>query len=394
MQTVSDTRLPRLLYLSDVPVEATVGGAALLYRLLQNYPDPLKILEPYRLQPPLEKRLPHIDYTTFYVGSDRLLHSRFTSLYQAYLLLIARSRSQQFHQLIQSFQPEAILTVVAGFSWLTAAALAQQFQLPLHLIVHDDYQDENLGWGMQNWLKHHLTKTYQYATSRLCISPYMVECYEQRYGAIGTVLYPCQAADSSQFPHVPDRPPSRTSLVFVYAGSINSQGYLAALITLASVLKNWNSQLIIYSQISEDFIERNGLNQSNITIRALLPVNQLILTLRHEADVLFVPMSFAERDRSNMELSFPSKLTDYTAVGLPLLIWGPAYCSAARWATENPGVAEVVMAEDREKLTIAVENLTDPAHRLRLGGQALHQGRAYFSHAAITQLFYQSIAKS
>ena len=50
-------------------------------------------------------------------------------------------------------------------------------------------------------------------------------------------------------------------------------------------------------------------------------------------------------DRINMEMAFPSKLADCTATGLPLLIYGPAYCSAVTWARENPGVAEVVETE-------------------------------------------------
>jgi hypothetical protein len=61
-------------------------------------------------------------------------------------------------------------------------------------------------------------------------------------------------------------------------------------------------------------------------------------------------MSFNAVDRANMEISFPSKLTDYTAVGLPLLIYGPHYCSAVQWARENPGVAEVVTADNAETL--------------------------------------------
>ena len=38
--------LPRLLYIGDVPVEASYHGSALLYRLLQTYPpDRLRIIE-------------------------------------------------------------------------------------------------------------------------------------------------------------------------------------------------------------------------------------------------------------------------------------------------------------------------------------------------------------
>jgi glycosyltransferase involved in cell wall biosynthesis len=103
-------------------------------------------------------------------------------------------------------------------------------------------------------------------------------------------------------------------------------------------------------------------------------------------------MSFALHDRANMEISFPSKLTDYSATGLPILIWGPPYCSAVKWAKENPGVAEVVEELSMERLAQAVARLAaNPSHRIELGANALEKGREYFSHEIVTRKFYQTI---
>ena len=97
-----------------------------------------------------------------------------------------------------------------------------------------------------------------------------------------------------------------------------------------------------------------------------------MVRFREEVDVLFVPMSFDPTDRPNMETGFPSKLTDYTSVGVPLLIYGPAYCSAVRWAGNNPGVAEVVDDENPKALTEALCRLAaSPAHRIALGDAGL-----------------------
>ncbi len=102
-------------------------------------------------------------------------------------------------------------------------------------------------------------------------------------------------------------------------------------------------------------------------------------------------MSFAPSDRANMEMAFPSKLADYTATGVPLLIYGPSYCSAVAWARENPGVAEVVEAES--DLAAAIAKLADnPEHRRALGKRALETGREYFTHARVQQSFYQSLS--
>jgi hypothetical protein len=92
-----------------------------------------------------------------------------------------------------------------------------------------------------------------------------------------------------------------------------------------------------------------------------------------------------------MQMAFPSKLADYTATGLPLLIYGPTYCSAVAWACDNPGVAEVVEAESDLGETI-VRLATNPDTRITLGKRALDIGREYFTHDRARQVFHQSLS--
>ncbi len=91
-----------------------------------------------------------------------------------------------------------------------------------------------------------------------------------------------------------------------------------------------------------------------------------------------------------MEMAFPSKLADCTATGLPLVIYGPGYCSAVVWARENQGVGEVVEAES--DLREAIERLAnDPAHRVLLGRRALDVGREYFTHDRVQEVFNRAL---
>jgi hypothetical protein len=76
---------------------------------------------------------------------------------------------------------------------------------------------------------------------------------------------------------------------------------------------------------------------------------------------------------------------------VPLLIYGPAYCSAVRWAHDNPGVAEVVESESNLRNGL-VSLAQHPAHRLALGTRALEAGREYFSHARVQQVFHQLLS--
>ena len=93
-----------------------------------------------------------------------------------------------------------------------------------------------------------------------------------------------------------------------------------------------------------------------------------------------------------MELAFPSKLADCTAIGLPLLIYGPEYCSAVRWARENVGVGEIVDRNSIPPLSQTIGRLAGkPALRVALGKRALEVGRRYFAHEAVQKIFIRTL---
>lgn len=391
--------LPRMLYVGDVAVESTVAGSTLLYRLLQNYPaDRLRIAEGNISSSQPERRLPGVRYDELRVGASRLLRTRFHSLYSSVLHLTAPTRGSRLRKIFREFRPEAILTVGHGYSWLPAARLSLQARLPLHLIVHDDWvsvQKNVLPAVIHGRLDRNFGEAYRHATSRLCASPYMVESFIERYGAAGTVLYPSRAAGVSGYAQPHRQRGGENKLVFAFAGTVNSRGYAQSLATLASVLGSVGGELVVYSNLNAGGIRDCGLEGRHVSVRPVMPFGELLESLRGDVDVLFVPMSFAAEDAQNMRLGFPSKLADYTAVGLPLLIWGPPYCSAVRWARENSGAAEVVDVPAAAALKESVARLMNDAHyRRSLAETALEKGREFFAHEVAISTFHRLIAKS
>ena len=99
-------------------------------------------------------------------------------------------------------------------------------------------------------------------------------------------------------------------------------------------------------------------------------------------------MSFDPIDRDNMRLCFPSKLTEYTAAGLPLLVYAPIYSSAARWVEENQLSAELVTEENPEKLDCAIDKLKLASYRNTLAINAFNAGNKYFSHKSAQDKFF------
>ena len=79
-------------------------------------------------------------------------------------------------------------------------------------------------------------------------------------------------------------------------------------------------------------------------------------------------------------------------MGLPLLIFGPEYCSAVRWARDNPGVAEIVSTNSSEAMQAALRRLgNDANHRQGLAEAALSVGEQYFSSEAAAEIFLTSL---
>ena len=390
------TTLPRLAFISDVPVEATCHGSALVFRLLQEYPsEQLRIVETNILSSTPEKRLPNVAYSTQHLGSKRLLSTRFYLWYSTYLFLKSPHFRHSLHAKLSRFAPQAILTVAHGYLWIAAARYAQERKIPLHLIIHDDWiRTFSLPYPFTGMLDKVFGQVYRSATTRLCVSPYMVTEYEHRYSVSGNVLYPSRSREQTVF----GGPPSRITKgngarVFAFAGSINTAGYARLIRDFANRLASSGGRLLIFGPLTPTVARQVGLDLPNVELAGMVPQGEIISRLRSEADVLFVPMSFAESDRPNMEVSFPSKLTDYTAVGLPLLICGPEYCSAVRWAQDNPGVAEVSTDEQLSDLDPAIIRLMSSAeHCQNLAMTALEVGQRYFSYSTARQLIQDAIS--
>jgi len=142
-----------------------------------------------------------------------------------------------------------------------------------------------------------------------------------------------------------------------------------------------------------DAITRAGRTTPPNPDLVFLAIDSASVSLEEEADILFLPMTFEEIDMPNMKLCFPSKLADYTATRLPILIYAPDYCSAVQWARLNPGAAEVVTTRGTDGISGALRRLSDRAVRDSLGHRASSLGVEYFSYEAGTHLFRSMLIK-
>jgi hypothetical protein len=386
--------LPRLFYVGQPSVSPTRAGSMILYRLLQNYPsDNLFIVESNTAPSRLDARLPGVRYEVLKEGQNGLISARFALTHLSYRYLTAPLRARRLVKIARKFNAEAILTVFEGTIWVTAARLAYRMSLPLHLIVHDDWSQGNyIPRFVRPRISREFERLYRSACSRLCVSPSMAEAYENRFGLPGSVLYPPQDANTREVT-IPHRngDTGTKSVVFAYAGSIYD-GYWQLLALLAEVLESFNGKLLVYSNATENMIREYGLKRENVSFRPTVACSDLIKSLREEADALVLTMSFKAQYRNEMSLAFPSKIADYTATGLPMLVCGPPWSSIVKWVKANPGSAALVDKDDRPTMLNAVEKLVgNREYRNFLARRAVEYGRVYFSHSTVIDQFFRSL---
>ena len=380
--------MPRLLLLSDCSAEASVSGQLLLYRLLRDYdPADLTVIEGDVWPSNPARRLPGVPYHSLAYKPWRF-QSRLYRYWNTVLLWSIHRWAGRALELARVRQVEAVLTVAHGHLWLLAAAVARRLNVPLHLILHDDWPSITpVAAGFRNGLRRRFQVLYEQAVSRLCVSPFMEREYARVYGRSGAVLLPCRGEDS---------PPARVRLrnarpdgfVLAYAGSIPNPAYAAGLRHAADIVANLGGRLDLYTNASRTGIATSGLDRTGVRYAGFHSPRELAERVGATADALFLPMSFAPADRSTTEVCFPSKLVDYTAIGLPIVIWGPEYSSAARWASENPDAALCVTDPDSVRLAAAVRRLADdPATARRLAETAVAVGNRQFAFAAAAGMF-------
>jgi glycosyltransferase involved in cell wall biosynthesis len=385
------SELPRLCYIGDVPIEASLHGSTLLYRLLQNYPSGSIVAVEQECQLSLpDRRLPEVRYEQLRNRVGRLLTTRFHVLAKSWLTITAERKAQQIATLLGKFDAQAVLTVAHGFSWLSASAFAERNGLPLHLIVHDDWPRlAPLIPPVSRWMGRRFGDVYRRAASRLCVSPMMVDHYERRYGVRGTLLYPSRASDTPIFERIGHATASRDRpLTVAYAGSLSVEDYIRQVVALSRLLPSVRGRLLLFGP-GHEFLVSRGINVADVTFGGMLSSQQLIRRIHAEADVAFVPESFEPGDPR--ELSFPSKLADYTAAAIPLLIWGPQGSAAVRWATANPGVAAVVTDREEASMANMLLKLTDSAWREQLSAASVDVGKRYFSAERAEAVFYEAL---
>ncbi len=390
MKDVESSVRPKVLVIGDDLPHLGKAGSILLHRLFQNWPDAaLLSLGPtppegvgsrgafVRYDPPLE----------------RWVRTRFDKFVRFLRTLGPFQAGHVEDAVPASFKPAAMVHVLSTLGYSESAYhYSRRTGLPLVLIVHDDPEDFNgsYPWA-RRFIRRRFERIYRHASRRLCISPEMVAMMRERYGAEGEVMYP----NRSEF--TTPRPPEAARrlkvpgrLTLGYAGGL-AYGYGPRLLELVPLLREARTTLRVYGgSLPADGCEDVLVNMGRINTPELLWER-----VKEECDAVLLPYCFPNHGHQDLyRTHFPSKLPEYLALGMPVVVAGPEHATGVKWGLKNPEACVSITAQSGHSWQAALAQLRDdPVLRVKLATNAVQAGNRAFDPAAIREFFQASLAE-
>jgi hypothetical protein len=372
-----------LLFCSSVSPQPTAAGNLLAYRHLSLLRD-WQVLAIVPSGHPIPGELIRVEELAVAGPPRWLQRCRRGFAYPYADRECARRIVQRSESKAMSFAPHTVLSVLLPDSFVTAAArFARREGLPLVLLCHDDYEA-----FVPASFRPYLGRIYRQADVRLCVSRPMEEEFFARYGVRGEVLPPIPSG-----PSVPVRPQSDGEpLIVGFAGSIGF-GYEDALCRLADVLGEENGRLAVASPTPRSLVTRVWRHPAVIDLGTLPPDSVRPALLGAGVNVLAVVQSFDPAESGAFRLNFPSKLTEYTTFGLPILLMAPESASAAIWMRQNPAAGIAIHSVAVHEARNAIRQLKSVAVRRKLA-QGLNEAAIGFDPHFLQQQFESALARA
>lgn len=341
---------PYLYIISQEVPHSRAAGSILLQRLLKKWPsDRLMVYGP---TVPVGAEKLNCEYRTINPGPARLQRTRFAPLAPP-LAKVCRPHIK----IAGPAPPGAVVLSVMQSSayYATAYAFARRNRLPLALIVHDDPEEiEPVRWWTSQVVRGINRRIYRAAEARFCISPQMRDVLQRRYGAGADVLYPNRSRNIIARPIEWNAELRRSDrLVLGYAGTL-AYGYSKGLERMLELLRDNDVTLRVYSLQKPEFVNHPSVEYAG----AANHPDELWPRVQFECDAVVLPYaSPTDGHEALYRTHFPSKLPEYLALGMPVIISGPSYATGVQWGLAHQDACITIETGSVEGLAVALRRL-------------------------------------
>lgn len=287
--------------------------------------------------------------------------------------------------------PDAIVALVHANGWVLARRLAEQLDIPLHLIVHDgpDHFHQNYPI-LGRFMREEFLRACRQAVSRWSICTALDHHIEKMTGIPGDVLPPLRRADDISPKQGALKGPANHA---VYFGALSSVSITSMMNDAARELARHGGILHAYGGVSPNVAASAAWNGRQFVHHgAFRDRDQFLEQCRQSYGFMYLPFSFEDE---NIQLSFPSKLVDYTLPGLPILVQAPANSPLGVWCHEFPDAVLFVSECRADALRMPIEALVGSAEfRSRLTHEGLKAGARYFGFERNWKRFVETVSTS
>lgn len=388
--------LPRvLIYSNEFPQTGSAGGI-LLDRLFKYYPvERVRIVGPAPQKSSAPLRFPHQQLQMPWCRFEGSRFNKFHRTLRGYGLIPLAS-PQRVETLLDGFRPEIVLTVMQHGTWYDSAMrYAKTHKLPLVAIIHDDNEGFDRVYAWAHGARRGRDGIfYRFAAKRFCVSPEMEEECRRRYGVAGNVLYPNRSEELA--PRDPSlsvslRTAGRLTLGFV--GNPN-YGYGEQLVKMLPAIREARARLVVWGHHPSGAAAPLACAPDVVELRGFVPSAQAWEEVKRNCDAVVFPYLNPPGAMEPMySIHFPSKLPEYLALGMPIVMVGPDNATGVRWARRNPEAVLMLNASDPTSWDAEFRRLAaDSQLRSSLGARALEAGARDFDPAHITRKFLRALS--
>jgi len=246
--------------------------------------------------------------------------------------------SPDFLKWIQNFKPDIILSMLGDLSTMDfAIELKNITGIKLAVYILDDWVHANPANTLfpKIWcsiFNQKFEKVLKYSDIDIAICKKMA--YEYSYIYKKNFLYFHNPVDINLFKHFNHK--DNDKFIISYLGKINRETIegLKDLVFALNLLGNPNILLYLYSGTESNYLNKLVTNNKNIQIKKYVQHSNIHLVYLN-SDLLFLPLGFTKKSRRYTRLSMPTKISEYMASMVPILLYAPPEVALTEYASSD-----------------------------------------------------------
>ena len=251
--------------------------------------------------------------------------------------------SDDLKQCINDFKPDIIFSALGSLDRMNFLQSVMRYASHSKYVIYitDDWCNTayNGRFFKDRWKREYHDKFKEIisnSTMNLSICAYMSEAYKAQFGFDFIPFH--NPVDTKYWNAIPSvRKYSEGIFAIVYVGKINKDTK-PRLKQLCHIVERLNKEgqvkvvFDIYSPSIRDVEEFSAFG--NCKVFQSIPNSQIPLLLK-SYDCLYLPLGFSQTSRLYTRLSMPTKLTEYMASGVPMIVNCPEEIALSRYVTES-----------------------------------------------------------